>query len=126
VAADLEAVVSAAADLAVFGAVDLEWECPAGLEAGSPAAGSGAWAGGVDIGPEEAGDGGAAAGDGAFLLRLASVAGAGAGAGAIRTVAGAVAIRMAMVVVAGAVTGTGGTAVTSPMVGIDTAMRAGG
>lgn len=71
----------------------------------------------VDVGPEEAGDGGGA-GDGAFLLRLASVAGDGAGAGAIRMVAGAGAIRM--VVVAGAGTGTGGTAATSPMVGIDT------
>ena len=41
------------------------------------------WAGGrwaADAGPEDAGDGGGA-GDGAFLLRLASVAGDGAGAG---------------------------------------------
>jgi hypothetical protein len=113
-AADSEAVASGAADLAV---VDLELGCPAGLEAGSPAAGSGAWAGRVDVGPEEAGDGGGA-GDGAFLLRLASVAGDGAGAGAIHMVAGAGAIRMAMVtVVGGGAAGTSGTVATSPMVG---------
>ena len=89
VAADLEAVVSGAADSAVvFGAADLEWGCPAGLEAGSPAAGSGAWAGRVDLGAAEAGDGGGA-GDGASLLRWVSVAWDGAVAGAIRMVAGA-------------------------------------
>lgn len=124
--ADLEAVASGAADSAV---VDLEPGCPAGLEAGSSVTGSGVWAGRVDAGrvdvgwvdagPEEAGDGGGA-GAGAFLLRLASVVGDGAVAGVIRTVAGAGAIRMAMVVVAGAGTGTGGTAATSPMAGIDT------
>ena len=87
VAADLEAVVSGAADLAVvFEAADLEWGCPAGLEAGSavedlepgcqvvseagsPAVGTGAWVGRVEVGAAEAGDGGAAAGDGASPLR---------------------------------------------------------
>jgi hypothetical protein len=65
--ADLEAVAFAAADSAVFGVADLEWGCPAGLEAGSPAAGSGAWAGRAEVGAAEDGD--AAAGDGAFPLR---------------------------------------------------------
>ena len=69
-AADLEAVVSGAADLAVvFGAADLEWGCPAGLRGGF--AGGGyrrvGWAG------RAWGGGGwgwrAAAGDGASLLR---------------------------------------------------------
>lgn len=93
--ADLEVVVSGAVDSAV---ADLEPECPEDLEVGSPVAGSGAGcqagsgvdsavedsepgcpavgsgtrAGLVAVGPtqEDAGGGGAA-GDGAFLLRLA-------------------------------------------------------
>lgn len=82
--ADLGVVVSGAVDSAV---ADLELECPEGLEVGSPAAGSGAdsavegselecpvvgsgaRAGRVEVGAAEAGDGGAAAGDGAFPLR---------------------------------------------------------
>ena len=48
------------------GAADLEWGCPGGLGGGSPGGGSGGWAGRVDFGAGEAGDGGGA-GDGASL-----------------------------------------------------------
>jgi hypothetical protein len=137
-----------AADSAVE---DSEPGCPADSEAVSPLAGSGAgcpvdsgsepgclavdlgtlaWrvdvgptqmhAGPEDVGPEDVGEG--AAGDGAFLLRLASVAGAGV-AGAIHMVAGAGAIRMTMVTVVGSGAVTSGTAATSPMLGIDAEHR---